>query len=119
MAEREPGQDDRGPSGLILLPAPRPLLARAVIGAVRGTWWTARYAVFLPLLFVRGPLMFLLGWLAAGSFIGLVLAFAFYVGPHRTYVLLGMLGAGLVATAVRHSAYDSVLRWIEPKRDRR
>lgn len=111
-------QDARRPADELIELHRRPLIARAVIGAGRGTWWTMRYAVFLPLLFVRAPLMFILGWFATAAFIGLVLAFAFYVGPHRAYVLLGMLGVGLVATAARHSAYDAVLRWIEPKRDR-
>lgn len=104
-------QDSGRSAGLIV---PRPLLARAVLGAGRGTWWTLRYAVFLPLAWARGPVLFVLGWMAALTFISLVLAFAFYIGPHRTYVLLGMLGVGLVATAIKHSAYDAVLRWVKP-----
>lgn len=119
MGERPAGQrhDAGRPADDLsdLLPAPRPILARAVIGAGRGAWWTLRYAVFLPLDWVRDPVQWLLKWLAALSLVGFFLCLAFYVGPHRTYVLLGMLGVGLVSTAIKRSAYDAVLRWVRPK----
>lgn len=133
MEARESGQDDRRPADSIIITAPhplireipaqrylapRPLLARVVIVTVRGTWWMARYAIFLPLLFVRGPLMFVLGWFVALSIIGGLAALAFYAGPHRTYALLGILAVGLVATALRDGAYDAVLRWIDPRSSR-
>lgn len=91
-------------------PAPRKAGTRAVAGAIYGV----RYALFLLLMWVRGPLRFLLGLVGVPALFALPLLALGYDGANKGELLLLCAGAGFGAFVLAWF-YDSIVLALSPE----
>lgn len=101
-------QADRKPLG--------PTVARAAATAGRGALRAVLYVLFLLLFWLRGPVRFLFGLVATGSFITLPIIWLTVPDgePMKTTALWGLAGAGFGASAFLWF-YDTLLMRLAPE----
>ncbi|MDR8763808.1 hypothetical protein [Burkholderia multivorans] len=80
----------------------------------RGALGVVRYAVFLVLLSIRGPLRWVSSVVASVSLFGLPVVGLFLSGTHKP-LLLGVLLALGLGSAVLLWFYDELLLWLSPR----
>ena len=110
-AGRGPANDEAGPDADVSpFPVPRSAGGRAVTGALRAL----RYGLFLVLMWVRGPLRFLLGLVGVPALIALPMVWLGYEGANKGELLLLCAGAGFAAFVVAWF-YDSIVLTLAPE----
>ena len=90
--------------------APRTAGARAA----RGVLYGIRYALFLVLMWARGPLRFLLGLVGVPAMFALPLIAFGYEGANKGELLMLCVGAGLGAFVLAWF-YDSIVLALSPE----
>ena len=93
-----------------LVVAPRTAGARAA----RGVLYGIRYALFLVLMWARGPLRFLLGLVGVPAMLALPLIAIGYEGANKGELLMLCVGAGLGAFVLAWF-YDSIVLALSPE----
>ena len=93
-----------------LVVAPRTAGARAA----RGVLYGIRYALFLVLMWARGPLRFLLGLVGVPAMLALPLIAFGYEGANKEELLMLCFGAGLGAFVLAWF-YDSIVLALSPE----
>ena len=93
-----------------LVVAPRTAGARAA----RGVLYGVRYALFLVLMWARGPLRFLLGLVGVPAMFALPLIAFGYEGANKGELLVLCVGAGLGAFVLAWF-YDSIVLALSPE----
>lgn len=93
-----------------LVVAPRTAGARAA----RGVLYGVRYALFLVLMWARGPLRFLLGLVGVPAMLALPLIAFGYEGANKGELLVLCVGAGLGAFVLAWF-YDSIVLALSPE----
>ena len=93
-----------------LVVAPRTAGARAA----RGVLYGIRYALFLVLMWARGPLRFLLGLVGVPAMFALPLIAFGYEGANKGELLMLCVGAGLGAFVLAWF-YDSIVLALSPE----
>ncbi|WP_323000549.1 hypothetical protein [Denitromonas sp.] len=110
-AGRGPANDEAGPgAGEMPGAVPRSAGGRAVTGALRAL----RYALFLLLMWVRGPLRFLLGLVGVPALIASPMVWLGYEGANKGELLLLCAGGGFGAFALAWF-YDSLVLALAPE----
>ena len=102
----------RGPRIRHRPPAAAPRTAGA--RAARGVLYGVRYALFLVLMWARGPLRFLLGLVGVPAMFALPLIAFGYEGANKGELLVLCVGAGLGAFVLAWF-YDSIVLALSPE----
>ncbi|MCB1898954.1 MAG: hypothetical protein KDH16_06685 [Rhodocyclaceae bacterium] len=108
---RAAGNGGLAPPGVELpTAAPRSTCARTAWGVLYGI----RYALFLVLMWARGPLRFLLGLVGVPAMLALPLVAFGYEGANKGELLLLCVGAGFGAFVLAWF-YDSIVITLSPE----
>lgn len=113
-----PPEDGRGAANGGLAPPgvepPAAVPRTAGARAARGVLYGIRYALFLVLMWARGPLRFLLGLVGVPAMFALPLIAFGYEGANKGELLMLCVGAGLGAFVLAWF-YDSIVLALSPE----